>query len=832
MRRLLRWLGWTLVGLVLLIIVVAGGGYWWLRQSLPQVDGEIEVAGLKAPVTIMRDRFAIPRIEAESLLDATFALGFVHAQDRLWQMEFQRRLGAGRLAEVVGEAAVPTDRFMRTLGLYRRSEASLAHLEPATIVWLEAYADGVNAYLERRTGPLPLEFLILGHIEPEAWRPADSLVWLRLMALDLGTNYRDELTRARLATRLSPEQIGDLWPDYPEDAPVTLATPALPLDRLAAALPPAPPARVGSNAWVLAGSRTADGAPLLANDPHLQLRAPGVFYLAQLRTREVELAGATLPGVPGVVLGHNGQIAWGFTNAGFDTQDLFIERIDPDDPARYLTPAGSAPFARREEVIEVKGAAPVILEVRETRHGPVLSDLLAGAVETFGGDHVVALAWTALAEDDVSLQALLGFSRARDWAGFVAALRQVTSPVQNILYADTSGRIGFYAPGRVPIRKAGDGRWPVPGWTGDYDWQGAIPFEELPHAVDPPGGVIINANNRVVPPGYPHLLTADWEAPYRARRLARLLGAEVRSGGIRGHPRRRALASGHRPSADHAADGGSQSRGSCGDGGAPRLGSGHATRSPRAAAVRRLVSRAVAADLRRRARRPVRVVWSVRPEFVKRILKHRPAWCDNRTSARVETCAELAAEGLELALADLERRLGDGREGWRWGGCIRRAWSMRFSMTNPARPAVQHRDRHRRRRHHDQCRPLPAERRGAAFRRHPRRQLSGDLRPRGSRPLALRHRHGPVRQSAVAPLSRSDRPLGLRPGSRDRSRGVVLPEGCRRKSCVCSPRRADSGSRRSRLRRLVASPRCSRSPHRRAQKVRVVRYIKCSTACG
>ena len=286
---------------------------------------------------MVRDRWAIPHIEAASLRDAVFAQGFVHAQDRLWQMEFQRRLGAGRLAEILGAAALPSDRFMRTLGFYR-----LAAGEPRPSERrrrgraLEAYAAGVNAYLATRSGPLPPEFLILRHHALEPWSPADSLVWLRLMALDLGVNYRDELLRARLARQLSDEQIADIWPDYRDGAPVTLSRAgarACRSEQLAAALPPAPPPGQGSNAWVLAGSRTASGAPLLANDPHLGLQAPGVWYLAHLAAPELELIGATLPGVPGIVLGHNGSVAWGFTNTGPDTQDLFVERIDPADPA-------------------------------------------------------------------------------------------------------------------------------------------------------------------------------------------------------------------------------------------------------------------------------------------------------------------------------------------------------------------------------------------------------------------------------------------------------------------------------------------------------------------
>ncbi|MGH6912317.1 MAG: penicillin acylase family protein, partial [Geminicoccales bacterium] len=526
-----RWAVRGLLALILVLLVVGVAGYLWLRSSLPKLEGEVRVSGLEEAVSVVRDRFAIPHIEAESLLDASFALGFVHAQDRLWQMEFQRRLGAGRLSEIVGPATLPSDRFMRTLGLYRRAAASFGHLEPATRAWLEAYADGVNAYLATRSGALPPEFLILRHDDIEPWRPADSLVWLRMMALDLSLNWRDELARARLARRLSRAQIADLWPDYPDDAPVTLSELArgLPFDALAEALPPAPARGQGSNAWVMAGSRSATGAPLLANDPHLGLQAPGVWYLAHLRSPEAELIGATLPGVPAVVLGHNGTIAWGLTNTGPDTQDLFVERIDPTDPGRYLAPGGTRPFATREEVIRIKGEEPVRLQVRETRHGPVLSDLVLDGAATFGAEHAVALAWTGLAEDDATLQALLELGSARNWSEFVSALSGVGSPMQNVLYADAEGHIGFIAPGRVPIRKAGDGRWPAPGWTGEHDWQGFVPYDELPRALDPEDGVLFNANNRIVPEGYPYLLSADWEPAYRARRLRAALEADRHS---------------------------------------------------------------------------------------------------------------------------------------------------------------------------------------------------------------------------------------------------------------------------------------------------------------
>jgi penicillin G amidase len=669
-RRLLRWLGWTFAGLVVLSAAALGGGYIWLRGSLPQVDGEVEVAGLGAPVTIVRDAWAIPHIEANNLLDATFALGFVHAQDRLWQMEFQRRLGAGRLAEILGEAALPSDRFMRTLGLQHQAETSLAHLAPDTRAWLEAYTAGVNAFLDARSGPLPPEFLILGHADLEPWRPADSLVWLCVMALDLATNYRDELARARLAGRLSEEQIADIWPTYPDSAPITLVELArtLPWDELAAVLPPGAPGGVGSNAWVVDRGRSTTGGALLANDPHLGLQAPGVWYLAHLETPELALVGATLPGIPAMVLGYNGKLAWGFTNTGADTQDLFVERIDPEDSTRYVTPEGTAPFDLREELIEVAGGAPVALTVRTTRHGPVISDLLPDAATTFGADRVVALAWSALAEDDLAVQALLGVGQARNWPEFVAALRDVGAPMQNIHYADAAGHIGLIAPGRVPIRKRGDGRWPVPGWTGEYDWAGWIPFDALPRALDPPHGVLFNANNRVVPPDYPYLLTADWEAPYRARRLAELLQrnafgltefqamqADQRSLLAQDLLPIMLTAEPHGPGAAVA-----MARLRAWD----RVMRADAAEPLIFAAWYRELSRLIYAD---ELGDMFEGFWHVRPQFMDRILTRRQIWCDDIRTARAETCTELAALALDAALDDLARRFGNDPDDWRWG---------------------------------------------------------------------------------------------------------------------------------------------------------------------
>ncbi len=526
MTRLFR----GMLVLVLLLLLALAAGFVYLRSSLPKVRGSLEVPGLQDMVEVVRDRYAVPHIYAQTPADAYFALGFVHAQDRLWQMEFQRRVGAGRLSEVLGEATLATDTFLRTLSVYRYAEAALDAFSPATLEVLDAYVSGINTFLETRRGALPPEFLVL-NFEPEPWTHADVVVWTKMMAYDLSGNWRDEVLRARLAQSLSLEQIAELWPPYPEDAPVALPDftalyRELDFENVWAGSLDGIVAGAGSNNWVVGGSKTESGLPLLANDPHLGLQAPSLWYFAHLSAPGLEVIGATLPGTPSVLLGRNERIAWGFTNTGPDVQDTFIERVNPENPAQYLTPDGYADFTERLETVRVKGADDVVLNVRETRHGPVISDVdaaSASAADLEGGKHVLALAWTALQDEDLTLQAGLELNTAQDWDEFVAALKNFEVPQQNIVYADTSGNVGYYAPARVPVRAAGDGLAPVPGWTGEYDWSGFVPFDNLPHAYNPASAQVVTANNRVVPEDYPYFLTSDWAPPYRAERITELL---------------------------------------------------------------------------------------------------------------------------------------------------------------------------------------------------------------------------------------------------------------------------------------------------------------------
>lgn len=548
MRLLMRAIAWILAALAALVLVIAGGGYLWLRRALPQTSGTLQVAGLAAPVQIVRDRDGVPHIRAQNEADALFGLGYAHAQDRLWQMEFQRRVGNGRLSELFGEGTLETDKFLRTLGVARAARSALENLAPDARASLEAYAAGVNSFIDSHAGRLPLEFSILG-VTPEPWRPEDSLVWAKMMAWDLGGNWSGELMRVKFEAALGPEAAAELMPVYTPDGPLILPDGG---DSLALAAPTAAPAAsptpaakalpgatldgllsigrfmehelgiggklIGSNNWVVAGSRTASGMPLLADDPHLGARIPSIWYLAHISGGSIDAVGATLPGLPGVVIGHNGRIAWGVTNTGPDVQDLFIERVNARNEVEYR--GQWEPLTIIPETILVKGAdEPVELFVRVSRHGPLISDV------TEGTGQPLAFRWTALDPVDGTLEAFLGINRARNWEEFTEALRGYHAPMQNFVYADVEGNIGYYAPGALPIRPQSDGTQPVEGWSGANDWAGYVPFDQLPHDFNPERGYVVTANNRVAPDSYPYLISTDWAPPYRAARITELIEA-------------------------------------------------------------------------------------------------------------------------------------------------------------------------------------------------------------------------------------------------------------------------------------------------------------------
>ncbi len=526
-----RILGSAFAGLLglLAFVGVAAAGLFWL--SLPPPGMEARVPGLAGPVAVSMDGDGIPRVAARSDLDAAAALGFVHARDRMFQMELMRRAASGRLSEIAGGVTLRLARTMRVLGLRRRAEADLPALDAGTRAMLDAYSAGVNAWIAARGRLAAPEFIPLG--APDPWTAVDSLLWGKTMGLYLSGNWRSELARAAVQARLPAARLKELWP--PQDdtpGPDARVLPELSnrATRLAAVVPDFPEPFTwpssASNEWAVDGSRTTTGHPLLAGDPHLGFSLPAIWYLARVETPSGALVGATAPGVPFLVIGHNGHIAWTFTTTGADTQDVFVETVLPD--GRYQTPDGPQAFVEREERIRVRGAPDKRLLVRETRHGPVLSDLdaLGGPVDAPGGP-VLAVAMANLQAGDTTATGLLTLNRASDVAGAGRASEIVTSPVQNLLAADRTA-IAQFTTGRVPIRRAGDGTVPVEGADGAYDWTGYAGGSALPRVVSPAAGRLVNANERVAGPDFPVFMGADWFGDWRARRIRQMLAATTK----------------------------------------------------------------------------------------------------------------------------------------------------------------------------------------------------------------------------------------------------------------------------------------------------------------
>lgn len=582
----------VVVALVAAVVVVST-----VRASLPNRSGSAELPGLTGDVTVMRDGSGIPHLFGDSLTDLVRAQGYVHAQEQFFQMDLRRHITAGRLSELVGEDGIETDEVIRTMGWRRVAEAELPTLKPQTRQVLAAYADGVNTYLRGRSPrEVAVEYTILGLQLPtpeiEEWSPVDSLAWLKAMAWDLKGNFDNELARARLSGRLTPAQINQIYPAYDSEAhPPILGgdewSPQVPERATQSAVPSAlttgpsataadagaagaderltsPSAQaayasvhaalnavpqlvgrgegIGSNSWAVAGSRTTTGKPLLANDPHLAVSQPGVWIQNSLSCRTVsqacplQVSGYSFAGVPGVVIGHNADIAWGFTNLGPDVSDFYLERVIGDT---YLRDGEWQPVTTREEVIKVAGGADQRVRVRSTVHGPVLSDVIDGLADAGArapteqeGDEneafAVSLAWTGLLPGRTA-DAILDLNLATDFDAFRQAARSFAVPAQNLLYADRQGHIGYQAPGQVPLRRpalprAPAGFWPAPGWDSTYDWQGFVEFSEMPWALDPPDGVIVTANQAVTSGSTP-FLTTEWDHGWRSSRIAERLAA-------------------------------------------------------------------------------------------------------------------------------------------------------------------------------------------------------------------------------------------------------------------------------------------------------------------
>lgn len=486
MRRLMKRI---LLGILLVVLLVlaagCGAGYWYITKSLPQIDGTLRVAGVRSTVQVVRDPLGIPHIYADNADDLFFAEGYVQAQDRLWQMEYNRRIGHGTLSEMFGDATIKQDRYLRTIGLGRAAEADYAAMSDVEKRPLQSFANGVSAFIATHLDNLPIEFTILG-IKPAPWQPVDTLVWGKVMNYDLGGNYDMELLRASLVDKFGEAGAAVLLPPYPADGPFTIpaaakdyaflnsssgaADPVIPIGapdfRTLASIDSSLGLRgqgIGSNNWVIDGSKTTTGKPILANDPHLGIQMPSIWYEVGLhcvpRTADCpyDVAGFTFPGVPGVVIGHNDRIAWGVTNVNPDVQDLYVEQVNPQNPDQYMFDGKWQDMQVVDEPIKVNDVVSETLKVRITRHGPIMTPVLGSGVT-----QTLALQWTALRERSQLFESVLEIDRATDWSDFRNALRLWDAPSQNFVYADVEGNIGYQMPGKDPIRSQGNGTVPVP----------------------------------------------------------------------------------------------------------------------------------------------------------------------------------------------------------------------------------------------------------------------------------------------------------------------------------------------------------------------------------
>ena len=569
-RRLLRVVIISGIALATVLLVVAGTAVFVVRHSFPSYDGTVELTGLDGDVEVVRDANGIPQIYADNPSDLFAAQGYVHAQDRFFEMDFRRHVTSGRLSELFGKQALETDKFVRTLGWRRVAEKELGLLSPTSRQYLDDYARGVNAYLNTHSGSgISLEYAVLSlqpggrNYVPEPWTAADSLAWLKAMAWDLGGNMQEEITRTKLLAAFPARNIESLYPQYPygRNDPIMPSGSVGPDGRFTTAAFASAPRRgmltqdflksldtvdkvakglpellgqgdgIGSNAWVVSGEHTTTGKPLLANDPHLGATMPGIWTQVGLHCNNVtkdcpyDVSGFSFSGLPGVVIGHNNAISWGFTNLGPDVQDLYLERIDGDN---VLYNNKWRAMATREETFKVAGQdEPVRISVRETRHGPLISDVgesqrqtgeLAAKQAKYPQAYGVALQWTAL-NPGRTADALFAINRAQNWTQFRAAAQLFQVPSQNLVYADTDGHIGYQAPGLIPIRNVGRGDWPVPGWDPRYHWKGYVPFDALPSELDPASGIIVTANQAVVPRTYTYYLTNDWDYGYRSQQI-------------------------------------------------------------------------------------------------------------------------------------------------------------------------------------------------------------------------------------------------------------------------------------------------------------------------
>ena len=541
MAFVFRWLIRLVTGLIVLTVVALVGAYWFASRSIPDYDETVRVTGISAPVEIVRDNAAVPHVFGETDEDVFFGLGVAHAQDRLWQMLMLRRTVQGRLSELFGERTLKVDELMRRLDLYNAAAASVEDQDAPTTAALQAYSDGVNAWLEEvnagaRGRGAPEFWRFEPRIAP--WQPADSIAVVKLMALQLSSHLTEEVTRARVSLMLPSERVADLMPDTPGRGIAALPEyaalfPDLPRDYAELVSPPedplspvaARPFGGASNAWAAAATRSAAGGALLANDPHLGFTAPSIWYLARLELEAGDVIGATIPGVPAVLLGRSDRLGWGLTASYADDQDLFIEKLNPDDPSEVETPDGFRKLRTRPSIIGIAGQAPVTVDLYWSENGPILTGDHYDLAAVTPPGHVAALGWTALTPDDTSMTAAMALMRAGTVDEGIAAAKDFIAPSMNLTLADPE-RVAMKTIGRLPMRDAAhqsEGRLPAPGWRAENRWKGAFPYETNPEFVDPDGGILGNTNNKVIDRPFPEHVSFHWGDTQRVQRWRRLM---------------------------------------------------------------------------------------------------------------------------------------------------------------------------------------------------------------------------------------------------------------------------------------------------------------------
>lgn len=676
------------------LVIIAGIAYLLFAQTNPA--GKRTIKSLGDSVVISFDESDIPHIQAKTSTDALFALGYLHASERSWQMEINRRLASGRLSEILGKETVAIDRFIRTLGIKHAAEKQFDRYPIATKRLLQSYADGVNTGNAHLGWALPVEYFLTSS-KPGHWSPSDSVAWMLMMALDLGGNWHKELQRLELSQFLSTKQIWEVMPAYTPGEPVSNVDFAkiyrdlnvfnpnpLARDQKSKKLPateltlneiPGGKDGIGSNNWALNGKLTASGKPLLANDPHLGLSAPAIWYFAHLEAPGLNVIGGTLPGIPGVILGRTEKFAWSFTNTGPDVQDLYVEQLDPKNPGVYRGPDGPLAFKVRQEIIDIKGEAPLRFLVKETRHGPVVSESYARAKRAIDTQRfALALRWTALDIENQSVAGLLEMNHAKNLDSFKQALRKNYAPMQNVVMADTDGNIAFQVAGVAPKRSLHHGLYgvaPALGWEKQYDWTGYVPFDQLPQSHNPDSNWIATANQKVMASNDPNPLTGDWDLPTRYDRIVDLIqGRSSHDLAYMKTMQADTLSLGATPLLDLFKS--AQPKHSLSQQ-AVEL-SRNFDGNMKVDSAGALIFNAWADQLTRQLFSRLGYLFtenygtrSFRQALILQLQNPNSPWCDDPKTEQQETCADASNAALDKALEQLSKQFGNNPRNWSWG---------------------------------------------------------------------------------------------------------------------------------------------------------------------